>query len=138
MARKKLRFAIGITIILVVLVFFAISGFQEGKAYYKTIDELTEMGESAYNARLKVAGYVAEGSIRRSGTEVTFELEQEGKTLPVKYVGSTPVPDTFKDGSEAVVEGTYHKNGTFEANKIQAKCASKYEAEYGKTGTDAH
>jgi cytochrome c-type biogenesis protein CcmE len=138
MARKKLRFAIGITIVLVALVFFAVSGFQEGKAYYKTIDELAEMGESAYDERLKIAGFVAEGSIRRNGTEVTFQLEQEGKTLPVKYVGSSPVPDTFKDGSEAVVEGTYHENGTFEAIKIQAKCASKYEPKQGKTGTEAY
>ena len=138
MARKKMRFAVGITIVLVALIFFAISGFQEGKAYYKTIEELNEMGEAAYGARLKIAGFVEEGSINRSGTEVTFQLEQKGTLLPVKYVGSSPVPDTFKDGSEAVVEGTYHENGTFEANKIQAKCASKYEAEYGKTGTDAH
>lgn len=137
MARKKMRFVFGITIVLAALIFFAISGFQEGKAYYKTIDELAEMGESAFNTRLKIAGFVAEGSIHRSGTKVTFQLEQEGKILPVTYVGSSPVPDTFKDGSEAVVEGTYHENGTFEANKIQAKCASKYEAEYGKTGTEA-
>jgi cytochrome c-type biogenesis protein CcmE len=138
MARKKLRFALGITIVLVVLIFFAVSGFQEGKAYYKTIEELDAMGETAYGTRLKVAGFVEEGSIRRTGTEVTFQLEQEGMTLPVKYVGSAPVPDTFKDGSEAVVEGTYHEDGTFEANKIQAKCASKYEAEYGEAGKDAH
>ncbi|MFH1754262.1 MAG: cytochrome c maturation protein CcmE [Candidatus Latescibacterota bacterium] len=138
MVRKKLRFGIGIGVVIVVLVVFAISGFEEGKAYYKTLDELAEMGEAAYGARLKVAGFVAEGSIRRNGKEVSFQLEQDSVTLFVNYVGSNPVPDTFKDGSEAVVEGTYRKNGTFEANKIQAKCASKYEAEYGKTDTDAH
>ncbi len=137
MSRKKLRFGIGITIVMVVLIVFAISGFEEGKAYYKTIEELNAMGDAAYGVRMKIAGYVAGGSIRRNGTEVSFLLEQEGTTLTVKYVGTTPVPDTFKDGSEAVVEGTYHKDGTFEANKIQAKCASKYEAEYGKAGKEA-
>jgi len=37
----------------------------------------------------------------------------------------------FKDGVEAVCEGTYREDGTFEATKIQAKCASKYQAKYG-------
>jgi cytochrome c-type biogenesis protein CcmE len=137
MSRKKIRFGVGIAVVIIVLVLFALSGFQEGKAYYKTIEELTAMGDAAYGVRMKIAGYVADGSIRRTGTQVAFQLEQEGLTLPVNYIGTAPVPDTFKDGSEAVVEGTYNEDGTFEANKIQAKCASKYEAEYGKKGTDA-
>jgi len=126
-----MRFGIGIAVVIIVIVVFAISGFQEGKAYYKTIDELNAMGDAAYGARLKIAGFVTDGSIHRNGTEVTFRLEQDGATLPVKYVGSSPVPDTFTDGSEAVVEGTYLRDGTFEAQRIQAKCASKYEAKYG-------
>jgi cytochrome c-type biogenesis protein CcmE len=137
MSRKKLRFGVGIAIVIIVLVLFAVSGFQEGKAYYKTIEELNAMGGAAYGVRMKIAGYVADGSIRRNGAQVAFQLEQEGLTLPVNYVGTAPVPDTFKDGSEAVVEGTYNDSGTFEANKIQAKCASKYEAKYGKTDTNA-
>jgi cytochrome c-type biogenesis protein CcmE len=137
MSRKKLRFGVGIAVVIVVIIVFAISGFQEGKAYYKTIEELNAMGGAAHGVRMKIAGYVADGSIHRSGTQVAFQLEQEGLTLPVNYVGTAPIPDTFKDGSEAVVEGTYNENGTFEANKIQAKCASKYEAKYGKDGADA-
>jgi cytochrome c-type biogenesis protein CcmE len=62
---------------------------------------------------------------------VTFQLEQEHRRLVVRYVGDQPIPDTFKDGVEAVVEGERQADGSFEADQIQAKCASKYEAEYG-------
>jgi cytochrome c-type biogenesis protein CcmE len=52
--------------------------------------------------------------------------------MRVNYVGSQPVPDTFKDRADAVVEGKVLADGTFEADHLQAKCASKYESKYGK------
>jgi cytochrome c-type biogenesis protein CcmE len=133
MARRKLRFAAGFVAIIGAVLYFVLTGFQEGKAYYRTLEELDTMGPSVDGKRLRVAGYVTDGSIRRNGAEVTFQLEQEHRRLAVRYVGSQPVPDTFKGGVEAVVEGERRPDGTFEADQIQAKCASKYEAEYGDT-----
>ncbi|NWG14640.1 MAG: cytochrome c maturation protein CcmE, partial [Acidobacteria bacterium] len=45
------------------------------------------------------------------------------------------VPDTFKGGAKAVVEGTVSDDGVLLARHIEAKCASKYEAEYERRGT---
>jgi len=132
MNQKKIRFAAGISVILLAITYFAVSGFEEGKSYYKTLDELEAMGPTADGKRLRVAGLVQTGSIERSGPEVSFILEFEGRTLPVHYSGSQPLPDTFKDGVDAVVEGARGAGGTFEADQIQAKCASKYESEYEK------
>ena len=42
------------------------------------------------------------------------------------YKGSEPPPDTFKDDSQALAEGTIGRDGVFHANALQAKCASKY------------
>ena len=44
------------------------------------------------------------------------------------YVGSDPLPDTFIDKSQALVEGSLQRDGSFVAQQVQAKCASKYEA----------
>jgi cytochrome c-type biogenesis protein CcmE len=55
-------------------------------------------------------------------------LDGEGKQLPVSYIGSDPLPDTFIDKSQALVEGSLERNGSFTAQQVQAKCASKYEA----------
>ncbi len=137
MAKKQFRLTAGIVVIVGAIIYFAMSGFEEGKAYYKTIDELAEMGDGAEGKRLRVGGIVSEGTIERNGRELTFKIEQEEQTLSVHYVGTAPVPDTFKDGAEAIVEGRRLPDGTFEADHIQAKCASKYEAEYGPDGKEA-
>ena len=130
------RVLLGSVVIVAALAYFGFAGFQEGKAYYKTIDELTAMGDDAYEKRIRVAGIVSEGSIARDGTALTFVLEQEDLRLPVVYTGTTPVPDTFRDGAEALCDGTYDQDGTFHAKMIQAKCASKYEAQYGTAKTE--
>ena len=49
-----------------------------------------------------------------------------GRLLKVVYKGSEPPPDTFKDNSQALAEGTYGRDGVFHATVLQAKCASKY------------
>jgi cytochrome c-type biogenesis protein CcmE len=130
MLQKKRRFVIGIAAILIAVGYLAVSGFEEGKSYYKLASELTEMGDKAYGLRLRVAGDVVHGSIQQEGFNTRFQIEQAGTVLPVLYTGTEPLPDTFANGSKAVVEGTYRHDGIFEAKKIQAKCASKYEAEY--------
>jgi len=130
--KRQFRFGIGITVILAAIIYFAIAGFQEGKAYYRTIDEVHALDPGA-DERLRVAGIVKPGSIVREGPTVAFTLAQDTThTLAVHYAGSQPVPDTFKDGAEAIVEGYRKPDGSFEADHIQAKCASKYEAQYSK------
>lgn len=134
--KKQLRFAIGIGVVLVAIGYFAFAGYNEGKAYYKTIDEVAALDTHDADKRLRVAGLVKDGTIERDGTALRFVLAQDlenniENTLVVNYVGTAPVPDTFKDRAEAVVEGKRLPDGTFEADHIQAKCASKYEAKYG-------
>ncbi|MFN0151997.1 MAG: cytochrome c maturation protein CcmE [bacterium] len=130
MFKKKGKFVIGITAVLVALGYLAVSGFEAGKAYYITATELKEMGTRAHGLRLRVAGTVADGSITRDSFVTRFTLEQAGTTVPIIYSGKEPLPDTFMDGAQAVCDGELNDDGSFEAKKIQAKCASKYEAGY--------
>ncbi|HEX2520715.1 MAG TPA: cytochrome c maturation protein CcmE, partial [Terriglobia bacterium] len=106
------------------------SGFDESLAYYKTVDELKAMKDDAYDKRLRVAGNVVANSREDSPGVVRFKLEQKGDVISGKYVGKDLLPDTFKDGAQAMAEGHLSRSGEFEASKIQAKCASKYEATY--------
>ncbi|HMW34167.1 MAG TPA: cytochrome c maturation protein CcmE [bacterium] len=127
---KNIKIIAGVLLVGGTLVFLAISGFDEGKSYYKFVDEVQAMGEDAYTKKLKVHGNVVDGSIRKNGSQLEFVITRNGATMPVKYIGKDPVPDTFKDGCEAVIDGRYKKDGTFEGTQIQAKCASKYETDY--------
>jgi cytochrome c-type biogenesis protein CcmE len=132
---KLLKFGSAIAIILLALGYLAYTGVQESKSYYVTIKELHGMGDGAYTKRLRVAGNVQPGSIRRSGTNVNFVLVESDQTLNVVYNGTEPPPDTFKDNAQALAEGSFHRDGVFYAKQIQAKCASKYAPQQPGTST---
>jgi cytochrome c-type biogenesis protein CcmE len=134
MQNKKWKFGIGISIILAVVAWEAISGFQQSKTYYVTVNELTQGQTSRHHVR--VGGVVAQGSIERRGGKLTFRLTQDANSIPVTYVGADTLPDTFKDGAQAIIDGDYLASGEFRAEKIQAKCASKYQAAPGSQGAN--
>src|SRR6266849_610305 len=123
---KYLKFGSATVVILLALGYLAYTGVQESKSYYVTIKELRGMGDSAYTKRLRVAGNVVAGSIRRTGTRVEFILVEQDQTLAVVYSGTEAPPDTFKDDSQALADGSFGRDGVFHAKQLQAKCASKY------------
>jgi cytochrome c-type biogenesis protein CcmE len=122
------KFALLMVAIIGTLVWLAAGGINETKTYYKEIKEVQAMGDKAQDGRLRVGGDVVPGSIVREGKEVRFTIHQDALKLNVVYNGIDPLPDTFKDGSQALVDGKLRSDGVFHASKIQAKCASKYEA----------
>jgi cytochrome c-type biogenesis protein CcmE len=140
--KKYGKFAALIVVVLGTLVWLATTGMSNTKTYYKTIAELGQMGDKAYGQRIRVGGNIESGSIQHAGQEVQFVLTQDkdpnlhplGRTLRLKvaYTGSEPLPDTFRDGAQALADGKLDHDGVFRAGKIQAKCASKYEAKPGQ------
>jgi cytochrome c-type biogenesis protein CcmE len=124
--RKKWQFGAGIALILSTIAWLGYSGIQESKTYYVTVSELLSSPDAG-NHRFRVAGDVASGSIQRAVGRVEFQLQQGSELIPVVYTGVDPLPDTLVDGAQAVADGRY-ENGTFHAEAVQAKCASKYEA----------
>src|SRR5713226_3959614 len=103
--QKQAKFGVGIGVILLSLGALAWLGYGESKTYYHTIAELETLKGEQLSQRMRLGGTVAPGSIRRLSGRVDFVLEGEGKSLPVSYVGSDPLPDTFVDKSQALVEG---------------------------------
>jgi cytochrome c-type biogenesis protein CcmE len=127
--KKYGKFVALIVVVIGTLAWLAVAGMSgDSKSYYKTITELSRMGDRAYVERIRVGGDVESGSIHRVGSEVQFVLIQDKTRLKVAYTGVDPLPDTFKDGAQALADGKLGKDGVFRTAKIQAKCASKYEA----------
>jgi cytochrome c-type biogenesis protein CcmE len=125
-AKTYLKFGGATAVILVLLGYLAYTGVQDSKSYYVTISELHKMGNGAYSKRLRVAGNVQPGSIKRTGTHVQFVLMEQNQLLNVDYSGTEAPPDTFKDDSQALADGSFGHDGVFHAKGLQAKCASKY------------
>ncbi len=126
MSNRNLKFGVGIGIILAVVLWEGISGFQQSKTYYVTVNEL--ISTKAARHRVRVGGVVEQGSLERRGGKVTFRLAQDANSIPVTYVGTDTLPDTLIGGAQAIVEGDYTEDGEFRAERVQAKCASKYQA----------
>src|ERR1700740_225338 len=134
-AKTYLKFGGATVAILLLLAYLAYTGVQDSKSYYVTIKELHKMGDSAYTKRLRVAGNVQPGSIKRTGTHVQFVLVEEDQNLSVDYTGTEAPPDTFKDDSQALADGSFGHDGVFHAKQLQAKCASKYAPHPGPPGS---
>ncbi len=125
------KFGALILVIVGTLAWLAAGGISESKTYYVTVTELNQMGQKAQGKRLRVAGDVAPGSIVRTGKEVEFTLTQQGQSLKCVYTGASPLPDTFRDSAQAIADGELGPGNVFHASQIQAKCASKYQADPG-------
>src|SRR5579863_2760783 len=129
--QKYGKFAALIAIIVGSLLWLATAGIQSSQTYYKTITELRQMGNTAQTRHVRVGGDVQKDSIVHEAGFVKFNLTQDKEVLRVAYEGRDPLPDTFRDGAQALADGRLGADGVFHASEIQAKCASKYAPKPG-------
>ena len=141
--KRQAKFVFIIAAIVVTLAWMGVSGVKESATYYVTLEELADL-DDASSKRIRVGGDVADGSIVRHSDRVEFTLHQQdehmqtAKVLNVVYTGSDPLPDTFRDKAQALCDGYLRSDGRFEATKVQAKCASKYEAAPGEAAAPVY
>jgi cytochrome c-type biogenesis protein CcmE len=132
--KKQSRFAAGALVLVGVVGYLMVTGMKDSMVYYFTPDELQARVVSDPSARelgVKVGGRVQPGSVAFDQTTLDLRFTivdiQTGKTtFPVHYQG--PLPDTFEEGRDVVIEGRYTAAGVFEATTVLTKCGSRYEA----------
>jgi cytochrome c-type biogenesis protein CcmE len=131
---RYFKFGIPIAAIMGAVGCLAFSWTNEPPAYFKTIPEVKQMGDQAHAKRLRVNGYVKEGSIKREGSSTTFLLlehddkKDAGDSIRVVYNGHDPLPRPFKEHAQALADGKLGADGVFHANQIQANCTSLQRA----------
>jgi cytochrome c-type biogenesis protein CcmE len=103
---------------------------SDALVYSKLVNEVLVKPDDFKNRELRVEGDLKQGSIqfREEPCEYRFVIGKEGKEMPVRFPQCI-VPDTFKDGLgvQVSVQGRLTNEGYFLANKVIAKCPSKYE-----------
>ena len=114
-------------VILMVIGYLIYTGLRDTMVFYLTVSEVMAKSPEDLTDTQKVGGIVNAGSVQwePKTLKLSFRLEDEQANLLVNYSGV--VPDSFKPGSEVIVEGTYRGDGNFWATTIMPKCASKYE-----------
>lgn len=128
MMSKKIKIGLSFAIVAVLLLWLTFSGFNENMQYYVSIEQAKSMTSEVQSQGLRVKGYLVPGSVVRSpnSLDVKFVIEDKGHEMTVHY--DKELPDTFRDGSEVLVEGNYASEGYFDARNLMAKCPSKYES----------
>ncbi|NIO08971.1 MAG: cytochrome c maturation protein CcmE [Deltaproteobacteria bacterium] len=122
---KKRRFIIGAVIIVAALAYLIYGGMQEALVYFSTPSELKQQN-GVEDKFLRVGGMVLKGSLQKNVPTLTyrFQLTDGQASIPVYFKGVPP--DLFREGTGAVVEGRFGKDGVFRATTIMAKHAEEY------------
>ncbi len=131
---KRARFFNPKLIVVAVVIFAAVgyliyNAFQSSAAsYFVTVGELQQQSAAMNGHRVQVGGNVKTGSIVKGtpGSPISFSITDGTHSIPVVYSGV--LPDIFSDQVQVVVEGTYHANGTFQADNLLTKCPSRFTA----------
>lgn len=132
--KKQSKFAAAALVMVAVVGYLMVTGMRDSMLYYHTPDELaTKLAadHSLYGTGLKMGGRVVPGTVQYDPRtlDLRFQIADIATgqhTFAVHYSG--PLPDTFEEGRDVVVEGQLTQAGTFEAATVLTKCGSRYEA----------
>jgi len=106
------------------------TGARSSIAYYLTVGELLDRGAALTGSDIRLSGKVVADGMRwdQVSGNLRFVVTDGTRSLPVRYRGV--VPDTFRPGADVVVEGRFDGQA-FTAERLFAKCPSKFEAKRG-------
>jgi cytochrome c-type biogenesis protein CcmE len=102
---------------------FVLNALDSNIALYVTPSEVAA-GKSPRGKAFRIGGMVREGSIKRDNLTVNFVITDTVKDIPVAYTGI--LPDLFKEGKGAVVQGRLASDGRFTATEVLAKHDENY------------
>lgn len=122
---QRLILALAALIALVGAGLLAASALKDEAAYFYTPNDVKTKGVEPEKA-IRLGGMVVKGSLKRASDGVTIHFDvTDGKaTVPARFTGIAP--DLFREGSGVVAEGSFDRNGTFEATNLLAKHDERY------------
>ena len=109
--------AVGLAVVLI------LNALNSNIALYVTPSDVAA-GKSPIGQAFRIGGMVKDGSIKRDGLTVHFVITDMVKDIPVAYTGI--LPDLFKEGKGAVIQGRLDPNGQFIASEVLAKHDENY------------
>ena len=93
-------------------------------SYFYTPSEL-DYSNITINKKIRIGGFVQDNSFKKvSSSSFKFKITDEKKSIPVTYNGI--LPDLFREGQGAVIEGFFENNKVFNATNVFAKHDENY------------
>jgi len=109
--------AVGLVAVLI------LNALNSNIALYVTPSEVAA-GKSPAGQAFRIGGMVKDGSVKRDGLTVNFVITDMVKDISVAYTGI--LPDLFKEGKGAVIQGRLDPSGKFIASEVLAKHDENY------------
>jgi cytochrome c-type biogenesis protein CcmE len=120
---KRALIIIGALATLAIAAVFILNALNSNIALYVTPSEVAA-GKAPQGQTFRIGGMVKDGSLRRDELVVHFIITDMVKEIAVAYKGI--LPDLFKEGKGAVVQGKLDANGQFIASEVLAKHDENY------------
>jgi cytochrome c-type biogenesis protein CcmE len=121
--QKRIAMIVGALIAIGVAAVLILNALNSNIALYVTPSDVAA-GKSPAGQVFRIGGMVKDGSIKRDGLTVNFVITDMVKDIPVAYTGI--LPDLFKEGKGAVIQGRLDPSGQFIASEVLAKHDENY------------
>jgi cytochrome c-type biogenesis protein CcmE len=122
--RQRRLILIGLALgILGVAAALVLSALRDTIVFFHSPTEIVEKSIQP-GTRIRIGGLVKEGSVRRNGLEVRFDVTDGARSLPVVFSGV--LPDLFREGQGVVAEGALESSQLFRADTVLAKHDENY------------
>jgi cytochrome c-type biogenesis protein CcmE len=130
---KRALIIVGALATLAIAAVLILNALNSNIALYVTPSEVAA-GKAPKGQTFRIGGMVKEGSLRRDDLVVHFIITDMVKEIPVAYKGI--LPDLFKEGKGAVVQGKLDANDQFVASEVLAKHDENYMPPEAKHALD--
>lgn len=120
---KRAAIIVGALIAIGIAAVLILNALNSNIALYVTPSEVAA-GKSPAGQVFRIGGMVKDGSVKRDGLTVHFVITDMVKDIPVAYTGI--LPDLFKEGKGAVIQGRLNPDGQFIASEVLAKHDENY------------
>ena len=120
---KRALMIVGALATLAIAAVLILNALNSNIALYVTPSEVAA-GKAPNGQTFRIGGMVKDGSLKRDELVVHFIITDLVKEIPVSYKGI--LPDLFKEGKGAVVQGKLDPDGQFVASEVLAKHDENY------------
>jgi len=130
---KRALIIIAALVVIGVAASLILNALNSNIALFVTPSEVAA-GKAPKDQVFRIGGMVKDESVKRDGLTVHFVITDLVKDIPVAYTGI--LPDLFKEGKGAVIQGRMNANGEFIASEVLAKHDENYMPPEAKHALD--
>jgi cytochrome c-type biogenesis protein CcmE len=131
--QKRIALIVGGLASIALAAVLTLNALDSNIALYVTPSEVLA-GKAPQGKAFRIGGLVKEGSVKRQDMTVRFIITDTVKEIPIAYTGI--LPDLFRDGKGAVVQGRLGGDGVFTATEVLAKHDENYMPPEAKHAVD--